>query len=445
MANSPTEAGPAGEPAHGPDPAPGPDPGISRRRLLVGGLAAGAGVALGGAAGFGLGRATAPVPPPDPQAEVVPFHGPNQAGIATPAQERLQFAAFDVLTDDRSALQGLLKSWTTAAAAMTAGLPIGDPGTASSNPLSPPVDTGEALGLGPARLTLTFGFGPGLFGEPGKDRFGLAAQRPAQLADLPAFAHDQLDPTISGGDLCVQACAEDPQVAFHAIRDLARIGRGLVAIRWSQLGFGRTSSTSSSQTTPRNLLGFLDGTNNVHGDDLPTMASDIWVGDGDDPTWMAGGSYLVARRIRMRIETWDRSGLGDQEATIGRHKLSGAPLGGSAEHDPVDLGATTGNGKPVIPVGAHIRVAAPATNGGIRILRRGYSFTDGLASQTGQLDGGLFFICYQRDPRTGFVPIQTRLAASDALNEYIQHVGSGLFAVPPGISPGGYVGETLFG
>jgi deferrochelatase/peroxidase EfeB len=415
--------------------------GISRRRILAGGLAAGAGVVLGGVAGFGLARADQPV---DPQSVLVPFHGVNQAGIATAAQERLQFASFDVLTTDRAALRGLLQAWTAAAQAMTAGQAVGDPGSPAANPLAPPADTGEALGLGPARLTLTFGFGPSLFGTAGNDRFDLASARPAQLADLPAFAHDQLDPAISGGDLCIQACAEDPLVAFHAVRDLARIGRGLVAIRWSQLGFGRTSSTSASQATPRNLLGFLDGTNNVHGDDLATMASQIWVGASDDPAWMTGGTYLVARRIRMRIETWDRSGLGDQEATIGRHKLTGAPLGGSSERDPVDLTSNGPGGKPVIPAGAHIRLAAPDTNGGIRLLRRGYSFTDGLASQTGQLDGGLFFICFQRDPRTGFVPVQTRLATSDALNEYIEHVGSALFAIPPGIEPGGYIGETLF-
>ncbi len=415
--------------------------GISRRRVLAGGLAAGAGVVLGGVAGFGLARADQPV---DPQSVLVPFHGVNQAGIATAAQERLQFASFDVLTTDRAALRGLLQAWTAAAQAMTAGQAVGDPGSPAANPLAPPADTGEALGLGPARLTLTFGFGPSLFGTAGNDRFDLASARPAQLADLPAFAHDQLDPAISGGDLCIQACAEDPLVAFHAVRDLARIGRGLVAIRWSQLGFGRTSSTSASQATPRNLLGFLDGTNNVHGDDLATMASQIWVGASDDPAWMTGGTYLVARRIRMRIETWDRSGLGDQEATIGRHKLTGAPLGGSSERDPVDLTSNGPGGKPVIPAGAHIRLAAPDTNGGIRLLRRGYSFTDGLASQTGQLDGGLFFICFQRDPRTGFVPVQTRLATSDALNEYIEHVGSALFAIPPGIEPGGYIGETLF-
>jgi deferrochelatase/peroxidase EfeB len=419
--------------------ASGPGAGISRRRLLAGGLAAGAGLAVGGVGGFAFGRASDVL---DPQAELVPYYGPHQAGIATEAQERLQFAAFDVLTDQRAELRELLKAWTAAAVAMTAGNPLGDPADA---PLRPPADTGEALGLGAARLTTTIGFGPSLFGTSAHDRFGFASVRPAALADLPAFAHDELDPANSDGDLCVQACAEDPQVAFHAIRDLARIGRGIVAIRWAQLGFGRTSSTTSTQVTPRNLLGFLDGTNNVHGDDEPTMDQQIWVGPADDPAWMHGGTYLVARRIRMRIEAWDRDSLADQEATIGRHKLSGAPLGGANERDTVNLAALAADGTSVIPVGAHIRLAAPATNGGIRLLRRGYSFTDGIDGQTGQLDGGLFFICFQRDPRTGFVPVQTRLAASDALNEYIQHVGSGLFAIPPGTSPGGYIGETLFG
>jgi len=414
-------------------------PAISRRRLLAGGLAAGAGLAVGGLGGYGLARETGVV---DPLALSERFYGTHQAGIATAAQERIQFAAFNVLTTKRDELQALLRSWTSAAVLMTAGQPVGDP---AGDPNAPPSDTGEAVGLGPARLTLTFGFGPSLFDRAGSDRFGLAGFRPAALADLPAFAHDELDPAASDGDLCVQACAEDPQVAFHAIRELARIGRGTVAVRWSQLGFGRTSSTVANQATPRNLQGFLDGTNNVHGDDEPTMDQHIWVSDQDDPAWMRGGTYLVSRRIRMRIEVWDRSSLGDQQATIGRQKRTGAPLGGVAERDTVDLTAVGPDSKPVIPLDAHIRLAAPATNGGIRLLRRGYSFTDGIDSQTGQLDGGLFFVCFQRDPRTGFVPVQTRLAGNDALNEYIEHVGSGLFAVPPGIAAGGYIGQTLFG
>jgi deferrochelatase/peroxidase EfeB len=229
------------------------------------------------------------------------------------------------------------------------------------------------------------------------------------------------------------------------VRNLARVGRGVVESRWSQLGFGRTSSTTSTQVTPRNLQGFKDGTNNLHGDDPQVMARDVWVGSGDDPTWMRGGSYMVTRRIRMLIEVWDRTSLLDQEQTIGRVKDTGAPLGGTEEFQPVPLSKRTAAGVPAIPNDAHIRLAAPETNRGAALLRRGYSFTDGTDPVTGQLDAGLFFICYQRDPRMQFIPVQGRLASLDALNEYIKHVGSGIFAVPAGVQRGGYIGETLFG
>jgi deferrochelatase/peroxidase EfeB len=323
---------------------------------------------------------------------------------------------------------------------MCAGEEVGGP---SEDPAAPPDDTGEALGLGPARLTITFGFGPTLFSLNGHDRFGLASKRPVQLADLPPFPSDVLEPDRSGGDIAVQACADDPQVAFHAVRNLARIGRGTAVMRWSQLGFGRTSSTSRAQETPRNLMGFKDGTNNIKLEDEAALAEHVWAGAHDEPAWMRGGSYLVARRIRMLIEVWDRASLGDQEATIGRTKTIGAPLGGHGEFDHVDLAARSRSGLPTIPADAHIRLAAPTENRGIRILRRGYSFTDGMDPRLGQLDAGLFFIAYQRDPRRQFVPLQRHLARTDALNEYITHTGSAVFACPPGVAPGDYIGGTL--
>ena len=241
----------------------------------------------------------------------------------------------------------------------------------------------------------------------------------------------------------MQACSDDPQVAFHAVRNLARIGRGTVVMRWSQLGFGRTASTSRSQETPRNLMGFKDGTANIKAEDTEAMDRFVWVG-GEGPAWMRGGSYLVTRRIRMLLEIWDRSSLEDQEQTIGRDKYSGAPLGGSEEFEPLDLEAEK-DGRPVIPVDAHVRLASAAANDGERILRRGYSFTDGVDESLGELEAGLFFICFQRDPAKQFVAIQRRLGSLDALNEYIKHVGSAVFAVPPGARSGGYVGETLLG
>jgi deferrochelatase/peroxidase EfeB len=231
-------------------------------------------------------------------------------------------------------------------------------------------------------------------------------------------------------------------VAAAVLRKLSV--NGAVAVRWTLAGFGRASSTRHSQRTPRNLMGFKDGTNNVAGDDPVAMRHSVWVGPRDAPRWLRGGSYLVARRIRMLIEVWDRASLSDQEATIGRQKVSGAPLGARAEHDEVNLAARARDGLPVIPVDAHVRLAAPATNGGQRILRRGYSFTDGFDPELGQLDAGLFFIAFQRDAHKQFAVIQTRLG-TDALNEYIKHVSSGLFAVPPGVRDRrDYVGRALF-
>ncbi len=214
---------------------------------------------------------------------------------------------------------------------------------------------------------------------------------------------------------------------MHAIRNLARIGFGKVAIRWSQLGFGKTSSTTPGSQTPRNLFGFKDGTRNIAGTETGRLERFVWVGEGDggpDDAWMAGGSYLVARRIRMNIETWDRTSLQEQEDVFGRDKGEGAPAGKAKEHDEPFLKAM----KP----DAHVRLAHPDANGGITVLRRGYSFTDG-TDGLGRLDAGLFFLAYQRDVREGFIPLQRRLAAHDALNEYIQHVGSAVFAIPPGV------------
>jgi deferrochelatase/peroxidase EfeB len=408
------------------------------RRQLLGASGAGA-VGLGlGAGGYLIGHDAASGSDQE-QAGAVPFYGTHQAGIDTAAQDRLHFAAFDLVSDDRAALRELMREWTLAAAEMAAGRLVGD---TNSEQLAPPDDTGEAVGLKPAQLTVTFGFGPTIFEREGRDRLGLRARRPPLLRPLPPLPADELDPGQSGGDLCVQACANDPQVAFHAVRNLARIGRGTVAMRWSQLGFGRTSTTSRSQSTPRNLMGFKDGTNNIRAEDTDAMRRFVWLGASDGPGWMRDGSYMVARRIRMLLEVWDRSALSDQEQTIGRRKYSGAPLGESDEFDPVKLREKR-NGAPVIPVDAHIRLASSNMNSGERILRRGYSFTDGVDPRLGELDAGLFFICFQRDPERQFVALQRRLGSSDALNEYIKHVGSAIFAVPPGAARGGYVGQGL--
>jgi deferrochelatase/peroxidase EfeB len=413
---------------------------LSRRKLF--------GMGAAGAAVLGAGAVTArslldetPVAHASSTSDPYPFYGERQAGIVTPAQDRLHFVAFDVITDKRAELVDLLQEWTAAAARLTQGKEAGAFGAVGGAAEAAPDDTGEALGLPASGLTLTIGFGASLF----DGRFGLASKRPAALADLPKFPGEQLIPEISGGDICVQACAHDPQVAVHAIRNLARIGFGKVSVRWSQLGFGRTSSTSRAQATPRNLLGFKDGTNNLKLEDADLLRDHLWAAGEDGTDWMAGGSYMVTRKIRMTVETWDRTSLAEQEQIFGRDKGEGAPLGKKAEFDTLDFAAKGPDGLPLIKDDSHVRLAHPSNNGNAHLLRRGYNFVDG-SDGLGRLDAGLFFIAYQRDPRKQFVPVQMSLAKKDALNEYIKHVSSGLFACPPGVRDAGdYWGRSLFG
>lgn len=420
--------------------------GFSRRKLFG---AAGVTAAVVGAAGAGAlaGRASAAATSSHGQLDgPVPFRGTRQSGIITEAQDRMHFCSFDVTTDSRDDVVAMLKQWTDMAERMTRGEETEAGGAVDQNPYAPPSDTGEALGLPASQLTLTIGFGPSFFRKDGKERFGIADKQPAELRDLPKFSNETMDPARCGGDICVQACANDPQVAVHAIRNLARVGFGTVAVRYSQLGFGRTSSTTRDQATPRNLFGFKDGTANLKSDETALLDQNVWVADGDGPAWMTGGSYLVARRIRMRIESWDRTTLLEQERVIGRQKGSGAPMGLQQEFEELDFDIADDKGKPLIDKAAHVRLASPQHNNGVQMLRRGYNFTDG-SDGFGHLDAGLFFIAFVRSPEKQFIPVQRELSRKDALNEYITHNGSALFACPPGIAEGdssAYWGSTLF-
>ncbi len=296
-------------------------------------------------------------------------------------------------------------------------------------------DSGDALGLSPSRLTVTFGFGAGLFVKDGKDRYGLSSERPAALVDMPRFNGDQMIEGRTGGDLSIQACADDPQVAFHAVRQLARIAEGIAFIRWAQSGF---LPNFGDKNTPRNLMGFKDGTSALATASPEAMKETLWAGD-EGPQWMRGGSYAVVRRIRIALEHWDRMDLSFQEATIGRKKYSGAPLTGKAESDPLDLNAVDADGNPVIPPTAHVRVGTAAENDGALIHRRSYSYNDGVNfiaerwppwHQGIEYDAGLFFVCYQRDPRTGFIKIFEKMSKLDAMNQFTTHVGSGTLRMP---------------
>ncbi|MEU8757752.1 iron uptake transporter deferrochelatase/peroxidase subunit [Streptomyces sp. NPDC048659] len=410
---------------------------ISRRKLLGTVGAAGAtGLVIGAAGGIGLaaadgggsGAADATALASVGATEAM-FHGKHQAGITTPLQSRGHLVAFDLAPGaGRKEAAALLRRWSATAKALMAGEPSA-------------ADTGIALDAGPSSLTVTFGFGRAFF-----DRTGLVARRPEQLDPLPAFSSDALDPKRSEGDLWVQIGADDALVAFHALRALQKDADGAARVRWQMNGFNRSAGATARPMTARNLMGQVDGTNNPKPAD-PDFDRRIFVerggpGGSGAQEWMAGGSYAVVRRIRMLLDDWEKLPLERQEKVIGRRKSDGAPLTGGTETTPLDLDKRGPDGKTVIPDNAHARISAPEQNGGAAMLRRPFSFHDGIAAD-GTPDAGLLFVCWQADPLRGFVPVQRKLDRGDALSPFLRHEASGLFAVPGGAAEGEYVGQRL--
>ena len=390
---------------------------MDRREFLKKAGIGGAGLALGlsGASAFFANKEQGSKNIADGQEEIS-FYGKHQAGITTPMQKNIYFVVLDLRTTDKNELIQLFKDWTDYSQKLVNGELVKKDG---SNALLPPSDTGETVGLNPYRLTLTFGVSASFL-----TKLGLEKKRPKLFRDLPAFPKEQLREQYTGGDIVIQACADDEQVAFHAVRNLIRKGRNKVTMKWSQSGF---AAIGDRMETPRNLFGFKDGTANV------TTEKDfdkvVW---SDSQDWMKNGSYMAVRRIIMHLETWDRTNLQEQENTFGRYKESGAPFGKQNEFDEVDLS--------LLPVDSHVRLAKEVD---LPILRRSYSYSDGIDPKTGQFDAGLLFIAFQKDPDS-FVKIQTNLGAVDKMNEYVTHIGSGLFACFGGVKKGGYIGQDLF-
>ncbi|GGR68769.1 MULTISPECIES: iron uptake transporter deferrochelatase/peroxidase subunit [Streptomyces] len=405
---------------------PGARPsGVSRRALL--GTAGATGLVLG-AAGGAVGYAAAPAgatPLTALGAGRAMFHGKHQPGIAEGLQARGHLVAFDLAPGaGRKEAAALLRRWSATAERLMAGEP------------APHDDTDVARDAGPSSLTVTFGFGHSFF-----DRTGLRKQRPAALDPLPDFSSDRLDKARSDGDLWVQIGADDALVAFHALRAIQKDAGAAARVRWQMNGFNRSPGATAHPMTARNLMGQLDGTGNPKPSDAD-FDKRIFVPASGEPAWMANGSYAVVRRIRMLLDDWEKLSTTAQEQVIGRRKADGAPLSGGTETTPMDLEKADAKGDYLVPLNAHARITRPDRNGGAAMLRRPFSYHDGIDAD-GTPDAGLLFICWQADPLRGFVPVQRKLDRGDALSPFIRHEASGLFAVPGGAARGEYVGQRL--
>ncbi|GII79949.1 peroxidase [Sphaerisporangium rufum] len=391
---------------------------LTRRGLLTSGAAAAGALT---AHAFTPASATAQAPAARSGTAVEPFHGSHQAGIATSPQAHAVFVGLDLRTGvDREGLGRMMRLLTDDARRLAEGRPA-------------LADTEPELAVLPARLTVTFGFGPGLF-----EAAGTVGLRPRQIAPLPGFSIDKLDKRWSGGDLLVQICADDPMTVTHALRMIVKDVRAFTRVRWTQRGFRRGVGIQEAGQTQRNVMGQLDGTvNPVPG--TPEFDRAVWVREG--PDWLHGGTTLVLRRIRAEMETWDAADRTAKEFTIGRRMDNGAPLTGTREHDEPDFTKLNAVGLPAISEYAHIRRAHTA-DPALRIYRRVYNYDEGL-SAGGHADSGLVFASYQADITRQFLPVQRRLAEVDLLNEWTTPVGSAVFAIPPGCDSGGWIGEGL--
>lgn len=398
--------------------------GISRRRALFGGAALVGGTAAATvwpAARAGAGQTAPPGGDATVGTDTVEFEGAHQAGVVTPAQAFSTFTAYDLTVTEPRRVAGMLRILTDDIRRMAAGRPA-------------LADTAPELAATPARLTVTVGFGPGLFAKT-----GTADRQPTGLSDLPAFpAIDRLEPGWSGGDLLIKISADDPMIVAHAQRMLHKDTRPFAALRWSQRGFINARGAIADGVTGRNLMGQVDGT--VNPATAAELDTKVWA--GADTGWFTGGTTLVLRRIRMDLDRWDELDPAAMDATMGRRQTDGSPLSGTKESDEPDFTVPDATGLPAIADFAHIKVArgdGPAR----QILRRPYNYDDTPGADGGS-DSGQIFCSYQADIAAQFVPIQQRLAEKDLLNQWTTPVGSAVFAIPPGTARDGYLGQGLF-
>ncbi|GAA4108546.1 Dyp-type peroxidase [Nocardioides fonticola] len=410
---------------------PVPHGGWRRRQVFRAGAVALGGASVGWAAGVGASAAqeagsdtsSAASAPPGPASppvgdRTVPASGPHQAGVATPPQAFLSLVGLDLLPGvGRADLVRLMRLVTDDIDRLSRGL-------------GALADTEPELAAHPARLSVTVGLGPRIFTD-------IVPGAPGAVRPLPAFPIDRLEEAWGQTDLALQICADDPLTLAHARRVLTKDARTFVRVRWVQEGFRRAVGVEPDGTSMRNVMGQVDGTGN------PTEAD----ADFADLVWstepgFVGGTTMIVRRIRARMDAWDKVDRVGREAAVGRRLDTGAPLTGTREFDPPDFEAKDSFGFPVIDPASHL-ARAHSSDPTQRFLRRPYNYVVPDADAASGEDAGLVFIAFAADAERQFVPVQRRLADLDRLNQWITPIGSAVYAVPPGAGDGDFLAASL--
>ena len=352
---------------------------------------------------------------------IVPFDGEHQAGVQTPSQAHVNLVGFNLKDGaGQRGARNLMRLWTEDARALcTAETPRGS--------LEP------EMTQTPANLTVTCGWGESFFAKIG-------AQKPEWLGDVRSYTRDKLRPEWGQTDVVLQICCDDQLTASHVLRHMVRSGASYADVAWVQQGFLNANGSLEDGETPRNVFGQKDGTVNPKTD--ADFVEQVWIEDGP----FKGGTAMVVRRIDMNMETWEEVDRNAREISIGRTLDNGAPLSGTEENDPVDLEARDKYGLKAIDPTSHVaRAHPPADHPEQVILRRPYNFDLAPSPERpGELsNSGQIFICFQKNPREQFEPIQARLDEVDQLNTWITHVGSAMYYVVPGTQGGTSWGENL--
>src|SRR5215468_4529488 len=230
-----------------------------------------------------------------------------------------------------------------------------------------------------------------LFGDP----------RPAELHPFGEIRAGPRHAVSTPGDLLFHIRAKRMDLCFEmATQIMARLGGAVSAVDEVH-GFRYFDD--------RDLLGFVDGTENPRGEAVIDAAL-----IGEEDAAFAGGSYVIVQKYLHDLDGWNALSTEAQERIIGRTKLSDIELDESIK-----------------PTSAHSALTTITENGKeLKIVRDNMPF-----GQVGKGEFGTYFIGYCRTPRVTEQMIENMFVGRppgnyDRLLDFSRAVTGTLFFVP---------------